>query len=658
MRLLKNLLVLLAVMCSAIAHGQTNGPENMTLLPLPHRVEMSVGTFRIDDEVRIFLPVGMERPELLASENLQGDIAQYADAWTTFDRIGRLPYTGAAIYLDYPKPEVKPQDEKAAQGYTLEIAQGWIHIWGNSPAGLYYGIQTLRQLVKQYGATLPAMKIVDQPDFAARGFYHDVSRGKVPKVETLEYLIDRLAELKVNQFQLYVEHPFMFRFDPAIAHNPDGLTPQDIIELDAYCKDRRIDFVPSLQSFGHMAGVLQLPQYRHLAEVEMKEDWKDLVWRPRMRGATINVRDPEAMALLGKMHDEYLPLFSSGLVNVCADETYDLGEGKNKLAAASEGKANLYLSHIINLNNMVHAYGKQMMFWGDIVKKHPEVVPQIPKDIILLDWGYSAKVDTEGTALFAKAGLKFYVCPGVSGWNRILNNINNADLNIRRYAAAGMENGAYGLLNTDWGDQGHFNALAGSLHGVALGAAMAWNASGPNSDTFDRSWSSLFFNDPAGETAKSLRAQSISSSTWVLLHTAFQAPDWQKMREASSLTREDAQTLIVEGERGAKLFDGFLKSGNHGNADDLAELRLGSKLDALLGEKLLIWFDLTDNNGKQNKALAKRMKKFAGNLKTLAAEYETQWRVRNRESELRDIHGKFEALLAESNALAVKLTKK
>src|SRR5690606_22421442 len=122
-------------------------------------------------------------------------------------------------------------------------------------------------------------------------------------------------DMKVNMFQLYIEHPFMFRFNPEIAHIDDGLTSEDILRLQQYCKDRRIDFVPSLQSFGHMAGVFTVEEYRHLADVEMEKSWEEASWTERMRGATIDTSNPEARALLEQMWDEYVALFDSDFVN-------------------------------------------------------------------------------------------------------------------------------------------------------------------------------------------------------------------------------------------------------------------------------------------------------------------------------------------------------
>ena len=83
----------------------------------------------------------------------------------------------------------------AGEGYTLSVAEDAIAITAESNAGAFYAIQTLRQLFTH--ESVPCVQIEDAPDFPYRGFYHDITRGRISKVETL--------------LQLYVEHVFPFK---------------------------------------------------------------------------------------------------------------------------------------------------------------------------------------------------------------------------------------------------------------------------------------------------------------------------------------------------------------------------------------------------------------------------------------------------------------
>jgi hypothetical protein len=476
-------------------------------------------------------------------------------------------------------------------------------------------------------------------------------------LETLKWLADYIASMKMNQLQLYVEHTFAFRFDPDIAEGCSPLTPAEILELDQYCRDRRIEFVPSIQSFGHMGHILSLPQYRDLAELQIKRadqpiGWEEMAWGERMHGATIDPSNPESRELLENMYDCFLPLFDSDQVNVCSDETWDLGKGKNAARAEEVGVGRIYIEHMKFLNELSHRYGKRMMFWGDIVKKHPELVSEIPKDAIMLDWGYNADHDFEGCAIFAREGLDLYICPGTSGWNRILNGINNADLNIRRYADAGKRNGAIGLLNTDWGDHGHFSHLSGSLHPIAVGAAIAWNVGQPSPDQFDRAWSAMLFDDPSGRAAQVLRDQSWIADrgrTWIMLYRAM-ADSWLVERSSE----ESAQRIIDQGRRAARLFESYTANGQ-GDRRINAELANASLMNAMLGEKMLLALQVHAGEGRTDPELADRLDRWADQLRDLYGRYEELWLDRNKESNLRDIRRVIRERIEEAHTKARQL---
>src|SRR6185295_14483144 len=128
-------------------------------------------------------------------------------------------------------------------------------------------------------------------------------------------------------------------------------------------------------------------------------------------------------------------------------------------------------------HKLVQKHGRRMQFWGDIILQHPELIGELPKVLIALEWGYEAShpfaADTEK---FARAGVPFYVCPGTSSWNAIAGRTENALGNLAAAAEHGLANGAIGYLNTDWGDSGHWQPLPVSYLGFAYGAAMSWCA--------------------------------------------------------------------------------------------------------------------------------------------------------------------------------------
>jgi hypothetical protein len=144
-----------------------------------------------------------------------------------------------------------------------------------------------------------------------------------------------------------------------------------------------------------------------------------------------------------------------------------------------------------------------MMFWGDIILHYPELIAAVPKDVIALNWGYDAGHPfPRETAAFAKAGLRFYVCPGTYTWQSLVGRHDNALVNLREAAQSGRRNGAMGYLNTDWGDGGHPQPLAVSYTLYVAGASLSWNAKGHDDRWLAPVLSRDVFHDRTGRAAR------------------------------------------------------------------------------------------------------------------------------------------------------------
>lgn len=360
-----------------------------------------------------------------------------------------------------------------AQGYAISLTGQGVHIRARNEAGMFYAQQTLTQLTRQFGNRLPQGEIEDWPDFPVRGVMLDISRDKVPTMPTLFRLVDLFAELKLNQLQLYTEHTFAYRDHEEVWRHASPMTANEIRELDQHCRDRFIELVPNQNSFGHMERWLKHPRYEPLAE---KPDGFTFPWGTRHEGGfSLNPLDPRSLALVEELFDELLPNFRSKLFNVGCDETFDIGLGKSREAVERLGKERVYLDFVLKIYEAVKRRGRAMQFWGDIILHKPELIPELPRDIIALNWGYEAThpFDRE-TRAFADAGVPFYVCPGTSSWCSFSGRSDIAVGNLRSAAASGLANGAAGYLNTDWGDWGHHQYLPISYLGFAAGAAFSW----------------------------------------------------------------------------------------------------------------------------------------------------------------------------------------
>ncbi len=611
------------------------------LLPRPRRLRTLGGQFELSEYSRVYILSAFNQAELDVAAEITCNGMETEGRW----------FAVGERLTDSDKPRSMVELTEAAaklsgpDSYRLIITQEKASVEGASRAGLYYGMHTLAQIARIFGTRWPCVEIEDAPDFAVRGLMLDVSRGKVPTLDTLKRLADRMAALKLNQLQLYVEHTFDFAFDRSIGDGSSPLTADEIRMLDSYCRERYIELVPCLALFGHMGRILSLPQYRQLAEIEATKSWEQMDWFERGRGFTLDSSNAESRRLIEQMVDEYLPFFSGPYFNVCADETYDLGKGKTKANAESRGIGRLYLDHLEFLHSLAARHGKRMMFWGDIMRKCPELIPQIPKDAIVLNWGYEADFDFDSTAAFTQAGLETYVCPATWGFSRLTCAINIAEANIRGHAAAGQRHGASGLLNTHWGDQGHFNTLADARHPIALGADAAWNAATETSAQasrrrFDRAFSLHFFGDPNASLIRPLRRLASATNmhaTWRLLHGTFdgtQTPD--------DLPSDDETRQIDLAAREALVALEEYAAADRLGEDDLAELQVVYRTIALLPEK--IWLAREHRRSESLRpdqltgtAFAERCEQFAAGVEQLIPLVVTAWNLRNKPSSLTDV---------------------
>jgi hexosaminidase len=382
--------------------------------------------------------------------------------------------TGAAERPGRVELELRSSGPGSCDGYELIVEPSLISLRARAPQGLFYGVMTLVQLLRQAGDHLPAGVIRDEPEFEVRGVMLDVSRNKVPTVDTLFMLIDELGEWKINHLQLYVEHTFAYRDHADVWALSSPLTSEDILALGERCRANYIDLVPNQNSFGHLHRWLERPRYRHLAECD---SWV------HPRGHTVPgpfslcPTDPASLEFLDGLYAELLPNFTSRFFNVGCDETWDVGQGRSSAACERLGKGRVYLDFLLGVQRLVKEHDRTMMAWADIIIEHPELVPELPDDLILLEWGYEAEHPFERNAsLIACAEKKFFVCPGTSSWNALTGRTENCLGNLRSAAAAGKRNGATGYLVTDWGDRGHWQPLALSYLGFAAGAGYAWSA--------------------------------------------------------------------------------------------------------------------------------------------------------------------------------------
>ena len=406
--------------------------------------------------------------------------------------IGRIELPVVQAALKAAKVDVPANLNE--EGYVLHAGVNGVVIAGGSAAGVFYGLQTLKQLVRGEGgeAFVPGVHIVDWPAMRWRGVSDDISRGPVPTVAYIKRQLRTFAAYKLNLHSFYMEQAFASATHPLIGPTGGSLTPDEIRELVDYAKSYHIELVPEQQTFGHLHKALKLEKYAPLAETPYGD-----VLSPQQEGT---------YALIADWYRELNDLFPGQFFHIGADETFELGQGQSREAARARGVGAVYFEHLNRVRDLLKPYNRKLIFWGDIALNHPDLIGSIPKDLIVANWdynprdNYAARIDP-----FKNAGLQQLVCPGVWGWNQIFPNVDIASKNIINFVRDGQAAGALGMLNTTWDDDGE-TLFEMSWYGIVLGAAASWEEGIVDQNKFDADFDWAFFRNDGDQFVKAIHA--------------------------------------------------------------------------------------------------------------------------------------------------------
>lgn len=518
---------------------------------------------------------------------------------------------GNAIYL------ILSDKVRSEEGYQLLITPKTIKIIASTHVGQYYGIATLIDLIMHHGLRLNEMDIKDKPHYKNRGVMLDITRGRIPKLSYLKGIIDILAHYKVNQLQMYMEHTFQFSFMSEASMGKDGLSSMEFMELDAYCYERHIELIPCIATFGHLYELLKSDSFKHLCEYE-NFDNEPYSWMNRQMHHTIDCMNPESLELVRQMVKEITPCFRSKYLNICGDETYDMGKGRNTENFTKNGGARLYVDFLNKILDTVIEHGKIPMYWGDVILQYPEFIGEIRSDAIPLHWWYETAVKEADFAVFENTQLPYYTCPATAGWNHFMNDYKRAYSNIDQMIDYGVKYKATGVLVTDWGDFGQINHLSTSLPLLKYGAKKAWNPSAKPADSlYDKSYVDLL-EDIGNERV--VTWEHIMKWFYGRYHHNFMygdiSSDFQGLKDATLL--ESFDRLEVLEERVSEIAPFY-----HGSmSDDLVEVFCD-----IQGMKWMLQFVSVIKDERTDTELATTIENWF-------MDYENLWRKRYRESEL------------------------
>jgi hypothetical protein len=463
--------------------------------------------------------------------------------------------------------------------------QGGLTVIAETSAGIFYGVQTVKQLIRGNGkdAVLLVPTLRDWPAMAHRGLSDDWSRGPLPSMDFLKREIRTLAAYKVNLFSPYFEHTFAYASSPVAAYPGGAMTPDEARELVEYAAKYHITVIPEQESFGHLHNVLKFEQFSALGETA--------------HGAVLAPGDAGTLPLIASWFAELAKVFPGPYAHIGADETFELGLGRTRDQVKQQGLGAVYLNFLTQIHTTLEPDHKRLLFWGDIAVNSPDLVGTLPKDMIAVPWRYDAEPDFTPLILpFTKVGLETWVAPGVNNWNRLYPNNKEALGNIRAFVRDGQKLGAKGVLNTVWNDDGE-GIFDENWFGVLFGAASGWQQGESSEDAFTASYGLIFHGDGTGKLSQAQRELMAAHAVFkkAELEDAEDSYFWLdpfspegqrvavKLRPVASELRlhaERAIALVAEARAAAKLENERLE-----NPEALDALELGARRIDFVGLK-------------------------------------------------------------------------
>ncbi len=461
------------------------------LVPAPREANFGQST-PLPDKVLVVVP-GHDAEDEFAARDLEDALKRVQPPADT-PRAAPLPYRITLLRngSDMAKAALTGNNlafdpVMEAEGYVLIVGPQSAVVIGATGSGVFYGVQTFKQLLPIPGAprVLATGAVRDWPAMRYRGISDDLSRGPFPSLDFQKHQIRVLASFKINIYSPYLEHTLLYPDHPLAAPPGSSLSPAQVAELVAYARQYHVTIVPDQEAFGHLHHVLKWELYQDEAETP--------------HGHVLAPGEQGTLPLIKDWFNDIAEEFPSPFIHIGADETFDLGIGRTHDPVAQQGYGAVYSAFLKQIHEALAPLNRRLLFWGDIGDANPDAVSSLPKDMIAVPWNYSEQTDfSKLIQPFANNGIETWVAPGDSNWNEVYPIDKRALWNIQGFIAAGQNLGSTGALTTVWNDDGEglFNM---DWYGVLFGAAASWQPGQSSIADYQDEYGQVFHLDPTGK---------------------------------------------------------------------------------------------------------------------------------------------------------------
>lgn len=470
------------------------------IIPTPQKVVMMPDNFVFPKTLQVYFLNDAKNETLFSAQLLQKSIQNNFNIPVFLGGDALQSHIWIELIDSTQAKKLGFLEKNLQESYFFAIQKDKIWIKALHPKAVMYAVMSLKQIFKaispltHQGGTntqnkkeespkaktisIPCQEVTDYPVLKMRGVSDDISRGQISNADNFKRIIENLALYKYNSYFLYIEDVLQLDNYSEIGKTRGALRKEEIKEIIDFAGKYYIDVYPIFETFGHQESILANPAFENMAE---------------FAGAhSLCTSCPTTYQYLEKALKEVALLFTTPVIHIGGDESFDAGVHKSNKEAQRLGLAEIHRQHYEKVANICKKYNKNIWIYGDIILKYPQLLKQLPPNTTIMDWEYWPKSYYPSTATIKQSGVPYCVSPSVFNFKTVFPLHLYSFPNIQTYTQSGIRNDAQGMVVANWGDMGNEGFKELLYYGYAWAGQWAWKGKGDNT-TFNNDFFAYFF---------------------------------------------------------------------------------------------------------------------------------------------------------------------